>query len=66
MNHINPAHGQIASCTYALDTGTQYILIFLVLAIGLSLAYVYFRINCTLKETNSALEKISDLFDTLE
>ena len=71
MNHINKASidstsGQLVPCTDALDAGTQYALLILVLAIGLSLAYLYFKITITLNETNTILEKISDLFDKIE
>ncbi|HJH31284.1 MAG TPA: hypothetical protein C5S50_03665 [Methanosarcinaceae archaeon] len=73
MNHIaqapiDPASAQCAPCEVALvlDAGTQYTLLFLVLAIGLSLAYLYFKITFTLNKTNTTLEEISDLFDTLK
>lgn len=57
-----------AQCATVLDmtAGTQYLLLGLVLAIGLSMLYLYFKINSTLGKTSATLGEISDLFDTLE
>ena len=49
-----------------MTAGTQYILLGLVLAIGLGMLYLYFKMNSTLGKTSETLGKISDLFDTLE
>ena len=57
-----------AQCATVLDmtAGTQYILLGLALVIGLSMLFLYFKINSTLARSSAELEKISDLFDTLE
>lgn len=68
INHtsIDSTSSQLVPCTAALNADTQYALLILVLAIGLSLAYLYFKITFTLNETNTILAKISDLFDTIK
>ena len=57
-----------SQCVTVLDmtAGTHYILLGLALVIGLSMLFLYFTINSTFVKTSAELEKISDLFDTLE
>ena len=65
----NPAN-RLCDSQYAtvldMTAGTQYILLGIVLAIGLGLLYLYFKMNSTLEKTSETLGEISDLFDTLE
>ncbi len=49
-----------------MTIGTQNLLLGLVLAIGLGMLFLYFKINSTLGKTSETLGEISDLFDTLE
>lgn len=57
-----------AQCAALLDmtAGTHNILLVLALVIGLSMLFLYFKIHSTLARSSAELEKISDLFDTLE
>ena len=65
----NPAN-RLCDSQYAtvldMTAGTQYILLGIVLAIGLGLLYLYFKMNSTLEKTSETLGEISNLFDTLE
>lgn len=55
-------------CATVLDmtVSTHYILLVLALITGLSMLLLYLKINSTLVKSSLALEKISDLFNTLE
>ncbi|HJH29658.1 MAG TPA: hypothetical protein C5S51_08205 [Methanosarcinaceae archaeon] len=65
-NHATfPCDSQYAT-VLDMTAGTQYILLGLVLAIGLGMLLLYFKINSTLGKTSETLGEISDLFDTLE
>ena len=57
-----------AQCASVLDmtAGTQYLLLGLVLVIGLSMLFLYFKIYSTLVRSSESLGEIGDLFDTLE
>ncbi|MBW6470442.1 MAG: hypothetical protein K0A90_04385 [Methanosarcinaceae archaeon] len=62
---ILPCEAQCAT-VLNMTAGTHYILLGLALVIGFSMLFLYLKINSSIARSSAELEKISDLFDTLE